>query len=182
MLFLKSLTAGPGGKELKCAILHRSVKPEHFHFNKQTNQGRNGELWDFRRPPASWPQNEPPNTQLRPPDHTPSPESQNNNQSTPRISQFGFFSSFSERDPRFEWSLPCLSSPEPGKAMWFFPQQDTQAQVFGRRVGGSGVSAQVPVKSINFLSLWLKLVSLDQQFDIFPLWCYIHVSTFNMSD
>lgn len=145
------------------------------------SQGQNREHRDFLEATCFFAQSQPFDAQLRPPDHTPSPES-HNNQSIPRISEFGFFSSVSERDSSFKWSLPSLASPELVKAKWFFPSRTHRLRCLALERRGSGVSAQVPVKCVNFLSLWLKLVSLDQQFDVFPLWCHIHVSTFNISD
>lgn len=75
---------------------------------------------------------------------------------------------FRERDSSFEWSLPPLSPPEPVKAKWFFPSRTLRLRYLAVARGGGGVCAQVPGSSVNFLSLWLKLVSPDQQFDISP--------------
>lgn len=103
------------------ALFHLAVNPELLSFNKQKNWGRHGERGDFPWPPASLSQSKTPDTQLGPLDLTPCPEPCNNNQTAARISGFGFWSRFCERDSGFEWSLPSLSSPEPVKAKWFSP-------------------------------------------------------------
>lgn len=184
MLLLEPWTAG-ARKEPRGDMFLLPIKRKLLSFNKKKKSGpEQGERWGFQSSPA-----------FSPPewarwhssgrlDHTPSLASYNNNETTPCISDLGSFSSSSERDSSLEFrvdtSIAGFSRADGSRVV--LHQQDTWAQVFGPRMRCSRGPAQASANSVNFLSLWLKLVSMDQQFDIFPLWCYIHVSTFNMSD
>ena len=119
MLLLKSWTIG-AGKEPRGDIFLLPTKLKLLSFNKKKNQGQNkGSTGASGGHPLLHSRASPLTHSLGRLDHTPSPASYNNNETTLCISDLGSFSSSSERDSSSEWSLPSLGSPEPVEAEWF---------------------------------------------------------------
>jgi hypothetical protein len=116
----------------------------------------------------------PDNTQLRPLDHM-SPWESHSNPATLHIPDVGFFSGFSKRPWSFEHLFPFLGPLVLLKAKWvFFSPEHLDSGVLAMERGSS--------KHCKFPEFVVGAGLPGPAADIFPLWRYIHVSTFSMSD